>query len=96
MGEPGWFQKQSAFEMITTVDPENYRVAWVNISLPRFLLYAERWQSLTVDGDGKTKYETIEVFGGVLAYIIKFLMRKKLVMGFTAQAEGLKQWAEQK
>jgi hypothetical protein len=94
MGEPGWFQKQSAFEMITTVDHENYRVAWVNVSLPRFLLYAERWQSLSVDEDGKTRYETIEVFSGVLAYVIKVLMRKKLVMGFNAQAEGLKQRAE--
>ena len=95
MGEPGLFQVQSAFETITTVDHENYRVAWANIALPRFLLNAERWQLLSVDGDGKTKYETTEVFGGILAYIIKFLMREKLAMGFNAQAEGLKKRAEQ-
>jgi hypothetical protein len=47
-----------------------------------------------MDGDGKTKYETIEVFGGILAYIINFFMRDKLVLGFNAQAEGLKQHAE--
>lgn len=95
MGEPGWFQAQSAFETITTVDHENYRAAWVNVALPSFLLNAERWQSLSVNEDGTTKYETTEVFSGILAYIIKFLLREKLLMGFNAQAEGLKQRAEQ-
>lgn len=94
MGEPGWFQKQSAFEEIVTVDHENYRVAWINIDLPKFLLSAERWQILTVESDGKTKYETTEVFGGLLAFLIKFFMREKLVLGFNAQAQGLKNWAE--
>ena len=95
MGEPGWFQKQSAFEIISTVDHENYRVAWTNVSFPRFLLNAERWQSLSMDGNGRTRYETIEVFGGILAYILKFWLREKLVIGFNAQADGLKRWAEQ-
>jgi hypothetical protein len=95
MGEPGWFQKQSAFERITTVDHDNYRVAWVNAAFPQFLLTAERWQSLSVLGNGKTKYETFEVFGGILAHLLKLLMREKLVMGFNAQAEGLKKRAEQ-
>ncbi|KAG5644274.1 hypothetical protein DXG03_008759 [Asterophora parasitica] len=93
MGEPGWFQKQSAFEIITAVDHENYRVAWVNIALPKFLLSAERWQILT-QVDGKTKYQTTEVFGGIIAYIVNFFMYKKLVLGFNAQAEGLKKQAE--
>ncbi|RDB23643.1 hypothetical protein Hypma_009299 [Hypsizygus marmoreus] len=95
MGEPGWFQKQSAFEMISTVDRENYRVAWVNIALPKFLLSAERWQALSEDGEGRTKYETIEVFGGFFAYLVKFFMREKLVLGFNAQAEALKKRAEE-
>jgi hypothetical protein len=94
MDEPGWFQKQSAFATISTLDHENYRVAWNTISFPHFLLYSERWQSLSIDVDGKTKYESTEVFSGVLAYIVKFLMREKLMKGFKAQAEGLKQWAE--
>ncbi|KAG5637081.1 hypothetical protein H0H81_005813 [Sphagnurus paluster] len=93
MGEPGWFQKQSAFEMITTVDHENHRVAWINIALPSFLLSAHRWQALSVV-DGKTKYETIEVFGGIFGYLVKFFMYDKLVLGFNAQAEGLKKQAE--
>jgi len=94
MGEPGWFQKQTAFEQITTVDHKNYRAAWVNIDMPHFLLNAERWQMLTVESDGKTKYETTEVFGGLLAYLIKLFMRENLVLGFDAQAQGLKDWAE--
>ena len=94
MGEPGLFQKQSAFVQITTLDHENYRAAWVNTALPQFLLSTERWQMLTVESDGKTKYETTEVFGGLLAFLIKFFMREKLVLGFDAQAQGLKKWAE--
>lgn len=94
MGEPGWFQKQSVFGIITTVDQENYRVAWISAILPRFLLNTDRWQRLTVNADGKTKYETMEVFGGILAYIVMFLFRGKLLEGFNAQAAALKQWAE--
>jgi len=93
MDEPGWFQKQSAFEIITTVDHENHRAAWANVALPKFLLSAERWQALSVV-DGRTKYETTEVFGGVLAYLVKFFMYRKLVLGFNAQTVGLKEQAE--
>ncbi|KAF8637094.1 hypothetical protein AX17_002999 [Amanita inopinata Kibby_2008] len=95
MDEPGFFGKSSAFEMITTVDHENRRAAWVNIEFPRFLLNAERWQALSVDPSGKTKYETIEVFGGILAYFVKFFVGANLILGFNAQAEGLKKRAEQ-
>lgn len=95
MGEPSFFQKQSAFELITAVDHENYRVAWVNLAVPGFLLNAERWQALSTDSNGKTKYETNEVFGGIVAYLIKWLMREKLVMGFNAMAEGLKKRSEE-
>lgn len=94
MGEPGLFQQQSAVETITAVDHENYRLAWVNISFPRFILNAERWQALSVEADGKTRYETIEVFGGILAYVVKFFTRANLILGFNAQAEGLKRRAE--
>ncbi|KAG6827693.1 hypothetical protein H0H92_010731 [Tricholoma furcatifolium] len=87
MDEPtGWFQKQSAFEIISHLDNENYRVAWTNLMLPKFLLECDRWQMLTVLDDGKTKYETIEAFKGPVAYIIKWVMYEKLVWGFNAQA----------
>ncbi|KAG5729300.1 hypothetical protein E4T56_gene8427, partial [Termitomyces sp. T112] len=93
MGEPGWFQKQSSWEFITTVDHEYYRLAWTNIALPKFLLSVVRWQALSVV-DGKTKYETMAVFRGIVAYVVKFFMYQKLVLGFDAQAEGLKKQAE--
>ena len=96
MGEPTTFlQKQSASAVITTLDHENFRAAWVTTFVPKFLLATERWQALSVDADGKTKYETIEVFGGLLAYVIKFFMRGKLMLGFDAMAEGLKKRSEQ-
>ncbi|EGO02924.1 hypothetical protein SERLA73DRAFT_176393 [Serpula lacrymans var. lacrymans S7.3] len=88
----------SAFERITALDRDNFRVAWENIEMPRWLLNAERWQALSeVEGEpGKTRYETIEVFGGVVAYIVKVLFRKGLNEGFAAMAEGLKRRSEER
>lgn len=94
MGEASFLQKQSASEIITTVDHTHHRVAWRNIAAPAFLLGAERWQALS-EVNGKTKYESIEVFTGILAYIVKFFMRDGLVKGFNAMAEGLKRRSEQ-
>ncbi|PFH46304.1 hypothetical protein AMATHDRAFT_155684 [Amanita thiersii Skay4041] len=95
MGKPGWFGTSSAFEIISAVDHDEHRVAWINIDMPRFLLNAERWQVLSVDPTGQTKYETREVFGGFFSYFIKFFLQSSLVHGFSAQAEGLKKRAEQ-
>ncbi|KAG6902642.1 hypothetical protein C0995_013767 [Termitomyces sp. Mi166 len=93
MEEPGWFQTYSSWDIITTVDHENYCITWTSIALPKFLLRADRWQSLSVV-DGKTKYETTEVFGGIVAHLVKFFMHQKLALGFNALAEGLKKQAE--
>jgi hypothetical protein len=94
MGEPGVFGKSSAFVRITALDRENYRVAWSVASLPGFLLRSERWQVLSIDPSGKTKYESKEVFGGVIAWLVYFFVYSNLVLGFNAQAEGLKNRAE--
>ncbi|KAJ7701584.1 hypothetical protein B0H17DRAFT_1045894 [Mycena rosella] len=93
MGEPGFMQSHSTNVLITTIDHENYRAAWVGDGLPRWALHAERWQMLTMEG-GKTKYESIEVFSGIIAYIVKFFTGKNLVLGVRAMAEGLKSRAE--
>jgi hypothetical protein len=90
-----WFPG-SAFERITALDHENYRTAWVNIEMPQWLLNAERWQVLVAVEGGKTRYETIEVFGGLLAYLIKIFVGSGLKKGFIAMAEGLKHRAEQR
>ncbi|KAF4588828.1 hypothetical protein EYR40_010383 [Pleurotus pulmonarius] len=94
MGKPGIFQKQSAFVKVVTVDPENCCLKWISIIGYPFLLRAERWQSLSVGDDGKTKYETIEVFSGMLAYLVKLFTQANLKLGFEAMAQELKRRAE--
>lgn len=96
MQEPGLFGKNSAFVKITTVDHANHRAAWCTEGIPRFLLRTERWQALSVDeASGRTKYETIEVFAGLLAYFVKFFVGKNLALGFKAAADCLKKRAEE-
>lgn len=89
-----WFPS-SAFEIITHVDNENHRLAWLNLMAPKFILHAERWQALSAVEGGKTKYETVEVFSGILAWVLKLLMEGGLNKGFEAMAEGLKTQSEQ-
>ncbi|KAJ6578884.1 hypothetical protein DFH09DRAFT_1148575 [Mycena vulgaris] len=94
MGSPGFMESHSTNVRITTLDHENYRAAWITANgLPSWALQAERWQMLTVE-DGKTKYESIEVFRGFIAYLVKFFTGKNLVLGVRAMAEGLKTRAE--
>ncbi|KAF8797601.1 hypothetical protein BYT27DRAFT_7204409 [Phlegmacium glaucopus] len=96
MQEPGLFGRGSAFVKITTIDHANHRAAWCTEGIPRFLLHTERWQALSVDEvTGKTKYETIEVFGGLFGYFVKFFVGKNLALGFKAGADCLKKCAEE-
>ncbi|TFK24882.1 hypothetical protein FA15DRAFT_669085 [Coprinopsis marcescibilis] len=96
MGKPTLFQKAWAFERITEADAVNHRLAWEFWGpVPKWLLYAERWQILTAEGDGQTKYHTFEEFTGVLAHVVKLIQRKKLGKGFVAMAETLKARAEE-
>lgn len=101
----GMFNKSSAFCVVTALDHENFRVAWSTFGIPNWILWSERWQWLTeidVDlGDGKgkrltTRYDSIETFGGMAAYLVKWFVGSKLNMGFQAQADGLKMWTENK
>jgi len=43
-----------------------------------------------------TRYDSIETFGGMAAYLVKWFVGSKLNMGFQAQADGLKTWTESK
>ncbi|KAF8999776.1 hypothetical protein BDQ17DRAFT_1360355 [Cyathus striatus] len=96
MGEPGIFGTGSAFVQITALDHENHRAAWATASLPSFILHSERWQALSVDPvTGKTKYETIEVFNGLAAYLVRLFVGSKLKLGFQAMADDLKHRAEE-
>ncbi|CDO68783.1 hypothetical protein BN946_scf184989.g49 [Trametes cinnabarina] len=84
----------SAFEQITSVQPELHRLAWKNL-LPSWFIRAERWQALRTNEAGKTVYETREVFGGIGAYLIKWFLGAKLVKSFEEMAKGLKLYSEQ-
>ncbi|KAK0216142.1 hypothetical protein IW262DRAFT_199880 [Armillaria fumosa] len=88
-----FYKRSSAFVVCTALDHDNHRVAW-RTTLPRWLLDAERWQSCTVEPGGKVKYESIEVFKGVLAYFVRFFVGQKLINGVGAMAKGLKTKSE--
>lgn len=89
------YKKSSAFVVCTCLDNGNHRVAWRTAgSLPAWLLDAERWQMLTVQEDGRVKYESVEVFKGIVAYLVKLVVGKDLILGVEAMAEGLKKRAE--
>ncbi|KAL0061577.1 hypothetical protein AAF712_011604 [Marasmius tenuissimus] len=87
------WQKNSTRIWINHLDKDNYRVAW-RTNGPDFLLEAERWQMLTKTAEGKVKYESYEVFRGLLAYVIKFFVGHNILKGTRAMAEGLKGRAE--
>ncbi|TFK24881.1 hypothetical protein FA15DRAFT_669082 [Coprinopsis marcescibilis] len=96
MDTPAFYGRLEVFAETTVIDRENYRVAWETAgSIPSWLLHSERWQTLTRLPDGRTKYETQEVFRGALAYIVKWVLGSALSSGFHVMAETLKQRAEQ-
>ncbi|KAH9852934.1 hypothetical protein C2E23DRAFT_139421 [Lenzites betulinus] len=83
----------SVFEQITHVQPDLGRVAW-NSTLPSWFVKAERWQAVSATEDGKTLYESREIFAGSGAYAIKLFISGDLEKSFVAQAEGLKSYVE--
>ena len=85
---------QKPHEIIDVVDAENHLLAWTNIDYPKWALRAQRWQALSKNEDGKILYETREVFGGVLAYIVKWFLRKPLLQAFVAFGDSLKERSE--
>ncbi|KAJ4481177.1 hypothetical protein J3R30DRAFT_3287412 [Lentinula aciculospora] len=97
----GFLQKNSTLVEVTVLDHETHRVAWRTANmLPRWMLDAERWQMITVEedareGEVKCKYESYEVFKGILAYVVRWFVGKELKLGVKAMADGLKGRAEQ-
>ena len=95
---PKIFPANSAFVIITTMDPDNYRCAWDTVGYPAWLLATLRWQALVEvveDGRKKTRYETIEAFSGLMAYLVKWFVGRGIQQGFIAMAEGLKERSEE-
>lgn len=91
--------KSRAKCIIVVMDHEHHRAEWKAVGFPSFLLSAHRTQTLKEveqeNGEKVTVYETSEVFSGVLAYIIKWLLRAKLQKSFIAMAEDLKRHSEE-
>ncbi|KAK7045484.1 hypothetical protein VNI00_007737 [Paramarasmius palmivorus] len=89
-----WQRTNSTSVVITYLDPANHRVAWRTTGMPSFLLDAERWQIVSVEADGKVRYESYEAFRGVLAYVVKLFVGAHLKTAVKAMAEGIKTRAE--
>ncbi|TBU31288.1 hypothetical protein BD311DRAFT_689416 [Dichomitus squalens] len=87
-------QAQTAFELIIHYDDASHRLAWKNL-LPSWFIRAERWQALSITEDGKTLYESREVFAGIGVYLIKWFISKNLIKSFEAMADALKSTSEQ-
>ncbi|GJE92890.1 SRPBCC domain-containing protein [Phanerochaete sordida] len=79
---------------VTHLDARAHRAAWQN-RMPPWLLRTHRWQWLEPLEDGKTRYETIEVFDGPLAWCVRWFVAGALRKGFRAMADGLKARAEE-
>lgn len=95
MGEAKFLQKGSAYVQCFVLDAVNYRMAWTSGgSLPRFVLHPERWDILTVTVEGKTKFESVEVVNGILAYPLRLFLSANLKLGFDEMAKALKSRAE--
>jgi len=85
----------SSLGIVTVVDHENYRYSWINISLPRWVLSAERWLAVSTVLGGGTKYESIEIFNGFAAIFLRIFMGSGLKKGFIAMGEALKKRCEE-
>ncbi|KAI0651193.1 hypothetical protein C8Q79DRAFT_17724 [Trametes meyenii] len=83
------------FEQISHIEEDKYRASWINLS-PEWFLKSERWQALSVTPDGRTYYESREVFASPGALAIKWFIADNLEKSFAAQAEALKAYSEQK
>lgn len=68
-----------------------YELCW---GAENFFIKANRYQTLTPLANGKTRYESREPFGGLLAPLIIWLLRDKLMRGYRWAAEGLKERVE--
>ncbi|KAI4929563.1 uncharacterized protein J4E92_005228 [Alternaria infectoria] len=79
---------QLSAERITHVQPELGRLAWDYLG--ELAISSTRWQALSDIGNGTVLYESIEVFHGLFAGVLKDTLGESLQQSFEAQAEGLK------
>ena len=80
-------------EWVNLVEPGR-TVCWGTRVVHPWLLCANRWQTLTDMGDGRTRYETIDRFSGVLVPLVMALYGEPMRQGFESVAQALKKHAE--
>jgi hypothetical protein len=80
---------QTSRENITHVQPELGRVAWKYLSVD-IAVASERWTAVSTLPNGKSLYESREVFSGVLAGLIRSLYGTGLQQSFDAQGKALR------
>lgn len=85
---------QLSHERITHVQPELGRLAWEYLA--EIAVSSTRWQALSDMGNGIVLYESIGVFNGPLAGVLKATLGESLQESFEAQGEGLKLYLEGK
>lgn len=80
-------------QTLTVEQNEPYVLVWGDDNL---FIKAHRYQTLTPIDEHRTLYESREPFGGLLAPLIIWLMKDKLMHGYRLAAEGLKKKVEGK
>lgn len=71
-------------------DGARAELSWGTVMGAPFLLRAERYQRLTAEGPGRTRYETADDFEGLLVPIVFALYGASIQRGFDATAKAIK------
>lgn len=89
-----WLQ-QMATVNITDVLPTRGRFAYDVIDMPKSVLSSKRWTAVMDVGNGKTLYESREVFYGHASFLVR-LLGGPMKDGFEAQGKALKKYVEER
>jgi hypothetical protein len=73
---------------------EEREIVWGTVIGHPLVLRAERYQRLTAIGEHETRYETADVFEGLLVPVVLGLYGARIQTGFDATAAALKARAE--
>jgi hypothetical protein len=65
------------------------QIVWALDTLPRWLQWARRTQTLTALPDGRTHYQTVDEIGGALLPIVRWRYGASLERGFASMAAAL-------
>lgn len=65
------------------------RIVWALDQAPRWLLWAERAQTLEPLGPDRSRYVTVDTIGGALGFVVNALYGADLRDGFAAMASAL-------